>query len=536
MLPLIPAGLMVDQILPNLNDIAIVTSPRQISASCPDCGVTSERLHSRYRRLLSDLPWQGRPVTLHVHARRFRCLNPACSRQTFAERLSGTAPAAARRTERLGDLQGHLGLALGGEAGMRLAERLAMPTSADTLLRLICKAGSVAEPPPTPRVLAVDDWAWRRGRRYGTVLVDLERNAVVDLLPDRQADTLAEWLRRHPGIEIVARDRAGAYADGVRQGAPDAVQVTDRWHLLRNLGDAVRSVVDRQHAAVRRAAKQASGQKATLPMTAPIIEPDSRKSNAAAKRSQASHARRHALYADAARLHTAGASISRIAAQLGADRKTVRRWLRAGGPPLWRKPPRASVLAPYRDRLERRWAEGCRNAALLWRELVDLGFSGRPGTVRSWAGQRRRREPQTAGGRAGTRAADEQSPSSRQVARMLMADPDALPEPEQAFVSCLLAQVPGLADGIAVAKRLNTLLRHESKENLGGVLDAAVGTPLEEFAVSLRRDLAAVQAALDLPWTTSPAEGQINRLKMLKRTMYGRAGFPLLRARVLHAA
>jgi len=119
---------------------------------------------------------------------------------------------------------------------------------------------------------------------------------------------------------------------------------------------------------------------------------------------------------------------------------------------------------------------------------------------------------------------------------MLMADPDALPEAEQAFISCLLAQVPGLADGIAVAKRLNKLLRHESKENLGGVLDAAVGTPLEEFVASLRRDLAAVQAALDLPWTTSPAEGQINRLKMLKRTMYGRAGFPLLRARVLHAA
>ncbi len=411
-----------------------------------------------------------------------------------------------------------------------------MPTSADTLLRLVCKAGADAEPPRIPRVLAVDDWAWRRGRRYGTVLVDLERNTVVDLLPDRQADTLAGWLHQHPGVEIVARDRAGAYADGVRQGAPDAVQVADRWHLLRNLGDAVRTVVDRQHAAVRRAAKQVSKQAAVLPVIIPVAEPDSRKPSAAAKRSLASRARRHARYEEAARLHAAGVSISRVAAELGADRKTVRRWLRAGGAPLWRKPPRVGVLAPYRDRLERRWAEGCRNAALLWRELIDLGFSGRPGTVRKWAGQRRRSELQAAGGRAGARTADEQSPSGRQVARMLMADPDALPEAEQAFISRLLAQVPGLADGIAVAKRLNKLLRHESKENLGEALDAAVGTPLEEFAVSLRRDLAAVQAALDLPWTTSPAEGQINRLKMLKRTMYGRAGFPLLRARVLHAA
>ncbi len=457
------------------------------------------------------------------------------------------------RTVGISDLQGHLGLALGGEAGARLAERLAMPSSADTLLRLVCKAGNGAKPLATPRVLAVDDWAklpkgssgvavgkaakgWRRGHRYGTILVDLERNAVVYLLPDRQADTLAGWLRQNPGVEIVARDRAGACADGVRQGAPEAVQVTDRWHLLRNLSDAIRSVVDCQHATIRHAARQASEQGATLPVTAPVAEPDRPKPSAAAKRSQASRARQHARYEEAARLRAAGASISRIAAQLGADRKTVRCWLRAGGAPLWRKPPRVGILAPYRDRLERRWAEGCRNAALLWRELVDLGFPGRPGSVRSWAGQRRRSEPQAAGGRAGARSADKQSPSGRQVACLLMADLDALTVAEQAFVSRLLAQVPGFADGIAVAKRLNNLLRHNSKEKLGGVLDAAVGTPLEEFAVSLRRDLAAVQAALDLPWTTSPAEGQINRLKMLKRTMYGRAGFPLLRARVLHAA
>ena len=536
LLPLIPAGLMVDQVLPTPDQIDIVTSPRQTSASCPDCAAVSRRVHSRYVRTLSDLPWQGRPVALQVQARRFRCLNPACSRQTFAERLSGTAPAAARRTGRLGNLQCHLGLACGGEAGMRLAERLAMPTSADTLLRLVCKAGNCAEPPPTPRVLAVDDWAWRRGHRYGTVLVDLERNEVVDLLPDRQAETLAGWLRQHPGVEVVARDRAGAYADGVRHGAPGAVQVADRWHLLRNLGDAVRTIVNRQHAAVRRAAKQASEQRAASPVTAPASKPDSPKPTTAVRRSQASYARRHARYEDAARLHAAGVSISRIAAQLGAERKTIRGWLRAGGAPLWRKPPRVGVLAPYRDHLERRWTEGCRNAALLWRELVRLGFPGRPGTVRKWAGRRRKGESQTTLGRTGTRAISAHPPSGRQVARMLMADTDALPEAERAFISSLLAQVPGLADGIAVAKRLNQLLRRKSEESLAGILADAASTPLAEFAASMRRDLAAVQAALDLPWTTSPAEGQINRLKMLKRTMYGRAGFQLLRARVLHAA
>ena len=326
LLPLIPAGLLVQQILPSPDHIIIETRPGQHSAACPECGVSSERVHSLYGRTLGDLPWQGRAVTLRVKARRFRCLTPSCPRRTFTECLTGVAPRSARRTGRLGDIQRHLGLALGGEAGARLAERLAMPTSADTLLRMTVRAHKdAAAPPAAPRVLAVDDWAWRRGRRYGTILVDLERNEVVDLLPDRQAESLAEWLRRHPGVEVIARDRAGAYADGARQGAPSAVQVADRWHLLRNLGDAVQAVVDCQHAAVRRAAKQVGEQLAASIAAVPTATSDSVEPTAATRRSQASRARRQARYEEVARLHAAGASISRIAAQLNADRKTVRR-------------------------------------------------------------------------------------------------------------------------------------------------------------------------------------------------------------------
>ena len=534
LLPLIPACLVVDQILHTPDWVTIVTSPRQQSAPCPTCAIISRRIHSRYQRTLRDLPWQGQPVTLCVQARRFRCLNPACSRQTFAEPLIDAARPFAQRTERLGQLQSHLGLALGGEAGMRLAERLAMPTSADTLLRLVGRADRQAERPPVPRVLAVDDWSWRRARRYGTILVDLERNAVVDLLPDRQADSLAEWLRQHPGIEVIARDRAGAYADGIRQGAPDAVQVCDRWHLLRNLGEAVQTVVARHQADIRRVNRQLADETAALAASMPTAVPEPVNPTAAKRRSQASYARRQARYEEAARLKAIGMPLTCIAVAVGVARKTVRHWLRAGGIPLWRQPRRTGLLGRYASHLNRRWNEGCRNAAQLWRELVALGFTGCPGTVRHWAGQRRKAEPRPNGMPAVT-AETNQPPTPRQIARLLMSD-DALPVAEQGLVSRLLTLAPGLADCIAAAKRLNQVLRRKSYESLDEVLNSAAGTALKEFVAGLRRDLGAVQAALDLPWTTSPAEGQINRLKTLKRTMYGRAGFNLLRARVLHAA
>jgi transposase len=384
-------------------------------------------------------------------------------------------------------------------------------------------------------VLAVDDWAWRRGHRYGTVLVDLERNRVVDLLPDRQAETLATWLRQHPGVAVIARDRAGAYADGARQGAPHAVQVADRWHLLRNLGDAVQALADRHGGALRRAAQFTADTQAAAIAAHAVPPPDiavPRPPTQAQRASQAAFARRQARYEEAARLQADGVSLSRIAALLGAERKTVRGWLRRGHAALWSKPKRGGQLAAHAAFLDRRWAEGCHNAAQLWRELVALGFSGRPGTVRRWAGQRRATEPHPATAPAPVW----QLPSRRRVAHLLMADAATLGEAERTFVTRLLDAEPDLAAALAVAKRLHRVLRRDASETLTDVLAAAEGTSLAHFAAQLQRDAEAVQAALDLPWTTSPAEGQISRIKMLKRTMYGRAGFDLLRARVLHAA
>ena len=507
-------------------------------AECPACGLASRRIHSVYRRVLHDLPWQGRSVTIRVAARRFRCSNQFCSRQTFAERLDGVMAASSRRIGRLLDLQRHLALALGGEAGARLAVRLAIPTSPDTLLRLVSTESAPGPAQPTPRVLGIDDWAWRRGHHYGTMLVNLETNEVVDLLPDREAATVAKWLRAHPGVEIVARDRAGAYADGIRQGAPDAVQVADRWHLLRNLGDAVQGLTDRYSAAAGRAAQHVAEHQRASVAAASLPEPTTvdPKATMAQQASAASHARRQSRYEEAARLHAAGASIRRIATELGTERKTVRRWLRLGHAPLWKQPSGDSMLNPFVDFLTRRWNEGCRNAAQLWRELVPLGFRGRPTTVRHWVGAGRRRSVEQDGCASAELPAVWPVPRGYRLARLLMSDASRLSADNELFGTHSLENEPALSTAIIRAQRLNAILRRQVIADLDEHLAAAESTLLARFAGGLRRDFAAIRAALELPWTTSPVEGQISRLKMLKRTMYGRAGFELLRARVMQAA
>ena len=515
---MIPAGLLVQQVLPEPDRVVILSRPTAAASVCPLCGKTSARVHSHYQRHLADLPWQGRVVVLRVQVRRFRCATDGCPRQVFAERLPEVVTSRARRTVRLAGVQHHIALALGGEAGSRLARRLTMPVGATTLLGML-RRGAPETPAQAPRVLGVDEWAWRRGHRYGTILVDLERRRVVDLLPDRNAETLAAWLRQHPGTEVVSRDRSGTFADAARRAAPEAVQVADRWHLLENCSRALLAVVQRRRTDVRAAAQP----------TAPETDAEGPPPMTSAEHRRWVRWRRQSEAYDAAvRLHKEGVSIKAIVRRLGVGRNTVRRWLRGAAPDPFRR--RRSILDPHYALLERRWTEGCHNGARLWRELRHAGFRGGLRVVTEWATRRR------LAGRPGRSALSIIAPPLRRVARWLTSEASALSTEERRYLDRLLAISAPLARARELALRFAAIVRERKAGDLDGWLVEAAGSELRSFASGLRQDEAAVRTALALPWSNGQTEGQITKLKLIKRQMYGRAKHDLLRARVLQAA
>jgi len=525
LLSLLPVGLVVDRVVVAPDCVVVAVRARTTAASCPLCRRQSRRVHSRYVRRLGDLPWQGRVGQLDLQVRRFRCSVPECPRRVFAERLPAVVLPRTRRTSRLAEAQRRIALSADGEAGARLASSLAMPVSGDTLLRLIRTAALPSA--PKPRVVGIDDWAWRRGQRYGTLIVDLERNRPIDMLPNRDAQTVAAWLKRHPSIEVVARDRAGAYADGVRSGAPEAVQVADRWHLLHNLGGALARALDRHHRDLRAAAAAAvEVQSAQAAPTAPLVP-------AAELHAPDRHAVRRARFNDVLALNDKGWPVRRIAPAVGVNRQTVQGWLRSGQLPTWRQQLRGSSVDRHAEHLDQRWNEGCRNAAQLWREIQERGFRGQLRTVQRWACGRRGTDPATSG--LG-RTAAWPTPSKQRAAWLVVADPERMDATEQQFVEALIARSTDLEGLISLARQFRTMVRHQQADRLDGWLAAARGSALAGFADGLVRDLNAVRAALVLPWSTGPVEGQISYLKTIKRTMCGRAGFELLRHHILQAA
>jgi transposase len=511
-----------------------VPSP-QACVLCPHCPVQTPRVHSRYARTLADLPWGAYAVRLQLRVRKFFCANPACPRQRFTERRPTVAAPWARRTRRLAQLLLAFGMALGGEAGTRLVARLGLRTSPDILLRLVQTAP--APEVSAPQVLGGDAWAWRRGQRDGTILVNLEDQRVLDLLPERSAESVAAWLAQHPTVLVVCRDRRALYAEGMHRGAPQAVQVVERFHLVKNLREAVEACLHSQRPALQAAAVHTAQ---ALPLVAGPGSVTSRYRGRRQclhlehQRREAQHQQRHAAWvAPSAALHTLhaqGTPVTTIAQQLGISRPTVYASLRRALPPSPRSPQRSGqVLRPSMPYLLQRW-----------RELRALGYAYSARTVSRFLPRLRRASE--AGGAPETQTAPStrpQGPSARAVSFTWVCPTTKRSQDAQLYVAQLTQVDPTLAQAYTLRQAFLALVRERRGDALEAWMTEAAASGIEalaRFAQGRHEDLAAVKAGLPLPWSNGPVEGHVNRLKLLKRQGYGRADVGLLRQRVLQAA
>ena len=521
---------------------------------CPQCGQPSQRIHSRYVRHVFDLPWHGVAFRLDLHVRRFFCDHATCSQRIFTERLPGVVASSARTTLRLAHVLHQVAVAVGGAAGRRLLTSLGVPglrrssagVSRDTLLRLIRRT-----PVPTPsplRIVGIDDFSLGGvNRRGGTILVDLERHRVVDLLGESTTTAATAWLRTHPEITILSRDRGETYMEAARLAAPQALQVADRWHLLHNLSEVTQAVLERHRLELRKVA-QAIAQKRSPPdgpttVVSPVLPAKKSRRGAPAPPSPRPPKPRQLLFDQTKQLAAQGWSKVRIAQHLRLNRRTVMRYIVADHlPEKVRLAQTTSSLAPYDAYLLQRWAEGCHIGAQLFAELQEQGYRGGLSSV--YRALNRLQLPRTWPRKASPAC---QSPpprkplvtrpkSPRQAMWLLMLRPERLTPEQEAYRAQLCASCPEAAVMYPLVQRFGALLREHRVADLDTWLRASEESGIPEFVrfvQSLRRDQVAVSEAVTSRWSQGQTEGFITKLKLLKRSMYGRAKSDLLRQRLV---
>lgn len=505
------------------NKLCLILQSIAHQAACPTCKVVSAEVHSTYLRYPVDLAWAEWQVKWHLQVKRFFCRNDRCSKRTFAERFPGILPPYARQTKRLKERQKLVGMNLCARSAEKLLRVLQIGISDTTINRWIRAHPDPDEIPV--RVLGVDDWAKRKGQTYGTILVDQERRVIIDLLADRDADTLADWLKQHDGIEIVTRDRSQTYAKAIDQAAPKAVQVADRWHLLKNLSDTLFKILQQEYATLKKRYKKLQKH----PQNAQNSEKSAEISPEESDQLTPSEQRRKEHMETTARLVQLGWTQKAIARKLDLHPKTIHRYLQRPSAKD-RRPKRKKQLDPFKAYILTRWGEGCHSAAQIFREIKQRGYPGGLTMLQDFTKSLRQN------GTASTIKLDLTLPSPRTLTWWILKAANEQNEDQKKMWVDLICDHPKLETTTDLANEFAEMVRERKPEILENWLQKASDSGYRSwcnFAKSLKQDLAAVRAALTLDWSNGPTEGHVNRLKCLKRQMYGRAKDDLLRKRAL---
>jgi transposase len=529
------------------NEVTITVRAASPTAPCSCCGTISNRIQSRYTRTLRDLPASGRPVHLVLQVRRFFCQESTCVRKIFAERFPSLTVPRVKFTLRLQEALREMGFELGGEAGARLGKKLSYPGSPDTILRLVKRAELPTA--SSPRVVGLDDWSWKRRLRYGTLICDLESHKPLEVLPDRSVETVSAWFVAHPSVEIVSRDRSSEYAAAIKKGAPQAIEVADRWHLGKNLTESLETLLARCRAEIRRALHVQTMPEQEREGTEPVLEEEKRPARSPGEE-QARLARRAQKldrYEQVLELRDQGLLAADIGSRIGISGRTVQRWLGHDSfPEARRRRRRPSLIDPYERYVLQWWQAGNRNGLQLYRELTAQGYKGSSKAMYRYLERLRTPQRPSVGltsSKTQRRKSVLASPaplenfSAQRATWLFVSQPEKLDETQQAELALIRQASPSAEAAYRLAQAFMQMIRERSGHQLDVWLSQAEASRLPEFksfAKGIHQDKAAVLAGLTLPWSQGPLEGHVNRLKLLKRSMYGRAKLPLLRARVLH--
>ncbi len=532
MLDILFPGCIVEMFEIHEQGLVLTARSNKTAARCPVCGVTSAKVSGYYRRHPHDLPLAGHLTKFCLKVKRFYCLNHSCTRTTFAESFDPWLARYAHRSGRLSDTQSYVAVMLSAKASEDLLEKLAIPVSHDTALNLVCKRTAV--PQGTPRVLGVDDFALRKRETYGTLLLDLETHKVVDVLPDRTSATLISWLKAHPGIEVISRDRSQEYKSACDEGAPEAVQVADRWHLLKNFSDLLKRWFERHKKYLVEPLPDgefATGAEMPRQLRARTSYERALQAKLETRR------KRQTTFETAKRLKAEGFSLSTIAAKLGVGRSTLSRWFAQG---TYANKQRSRILEAYRPYLRQRWEAGISNKMQLYREIMAQGFTGAYGLVYAYFAELEA----GIGLLSASKKQNVQRYSAYEATRLFTRQRATLNRHEIRRLEQLFKNVKEAELCYELAQRFVFLFEQEQapEQTLAAFdrwLKDTINSGIDELArlaKGFSNDRLAIGAALTLPWSNGPTEGKITRLKLLKRQMYGRASFDLLRQKVLLAA